>query len=72
MYLQERSEEINLMSVEIASESFWMEVDDSQVEFGLECECGHIEVGVWENQECSCCGVIIELGNLEIDCNCFQ
>lgn len=58
-------------TVEIENESFLMDIENEQ-EFGLECECGHIEVGVWENRECSSCGTVIDIGNIEFDATCFQ
>jgi hypothetical protein len=59
-------------AVDNAIESLWMELDSEILEFGLECTCGHIEVAVWDNPQCSSCGAIIEIGDMEIDSNCFQ
>jgi hypothetical protein len=54
------------------NESFWLEIENELIEFGLECSCGHIEIGVWDNQQCTICGEIIDIGDIEIDLNCFQ
>jgi hypothetical protein len=66
------AERLENNAVDNAIDSLWMELDNELVEFGLECTCGHIEVAVWDNPQCSSCGAIIEIGDMEIDSNCFQ
>lgn len=81
MYFQELEverlhiETLRIMSIEIATESFWMDIEEQPtvVEgFGLECICGHIEDEVWDTRQCSSCGVIIEIGDIDIDGINFQ
>lgn len=73
MFLAEAERlENNTVDDNNAIESLLIELDYEILEFGLECTCGHFEIGVWDNPQCSSCGATIDIGDLEIDSNCFQ